>query len=126
MAIYGTMFTMRYILLRLFLNALGLVIAAHLVKGIHFASPLTVIVAAVVVGLVNALVRPFLFLATLPLSVVTLGLFTLVLNALMLALAAWLVPGFRIESFGRAFVGAIIVSLVSLIGSRFLAPQTRT
>ncbi len=113
---------MRYILLRLFFNALSLVLAANLFTGISFDSPGTVVIAAVVVGLVNAFIRPVLFFLTLPITVLTLGLFTLVLNALLLQLAAWFVDGFHIDSFGGAFLSALVLSLVSFFGSRFLTP----
>lgn len=112
---------MRYLLLRLFLNALGLVVAASVVSAIDFESPWAVLTAAIVVGFVNALVRPVLFVLTLPLTILTLGLFTLVLNALLLQLVSWLVAGFHVEGFRAAFFGAIILSLVSYLGSRFLA-----
>ena len=74
--------------------------------------------AALILGLLNAIVRPILFLLTLPLTIVTLGLFLIVLNAVMLELTAWLVPGFHIDSFGWAIVGAIVLTLVSLVTNR--------
>lgn len=114
---------MRFVLIRLFLNALGLVVAAYLVDGISFDTPLSILATAVAAGLVNALVRPALFVLTLPLTVLTLGLFTLVLNALLLETVDWLVDGFHIKSFHAAFFAALIISLVSLVGSRFIAPR---
>jgi len=66
----------------------------------------------------NAIVRPILFVLTLPLTVVTLGLFLLVLNAIMLELTAWVVPGFDISGFGWAMVGALVLSIISLVTSR--------
>jgi putative membrane protein len=114
---------MRYLLLRLFLNALGLVVAASIVPAIDFDTPWSVLSAAIVVGFVNSLVRPVLFVLTLPLTILSLGLFTLVLNALLLQLVSWLVAGFHVEGFRAALLGAVILSLVSYLGSRFLAGQ---
>jgi putative membrane protein len=107
-------------LLRLFLNALGLALAATLIADIRFDGPWSVFFAALVAGLVNALIRPILFLLTLPLTILTLGLFTLILNALMFQFVGWLVGGFHVDSFTGAFLGALLLSIVSFIGSRFL------
>ena len=111
---------MRALLLRLFLNAFGLVLADTLIDGIWFDHPSSVLTAALAVGFVNALIRPVLFVLTLPLTIITLGLFTLVLNALMLQLVDWLIPGLHVEGFRAALLGALILSLVSFIGSRFI------
>lgn len=111
---------MRYLFLRLFLNAFGLVIADSLLDGIRFDSPWAVLGASIMVGVVNALIRPVLFILTLPLTVVTLGLFTIVLNAFLLLLVGWSVSGFHIFAFKSAMACALILSLVSFIGSRFL------
>lgn len=111
---------MQALLLRLFLNALGLVLADFLLDGMWFERPMSVFWAALAVGFVNALVRPFLFVLTLPLTIVTLGLFTLVLNALMLQFVDWMIAGLHVEGFKTALLGALILSLVSFIGSRFI------
>jgi putative membrane protein len=98
--------------------AVALWVATYLVPGVHVASTGTLLVAALVLGLVNALVRPILFLITLPITVVTLGLFYLVVNGLAFGLAAALVPGFNVTSFTSAILGALVVSVVSwLLGS---------
>ncbi len=81
--------------------------------GIHITSLPALAVAALVLGLINALVRPILVLLTLPITILTLGLFYLVVNGLTFALTAALVPGFRIDSFGWAILGALVVSLFS-------------
>jgi putative membrane protein len=109
-------------LLRAAISALGLWVASQLLDGLHFATPSKLLLAAVLLGVVNAFVRPLAFILTLPITVVTLGLFLLVLNAGMVALVAWMVPGFTISSFWTALAAAIIVGLVSwaasgLIGS---------
>ena len=100
------------------LNTIALFIVATVVPGFHYQSLVTLAIAALILGLLNAIVRPILFLLTLPLTIVTLGLFLIVLNAVMLELTAWLVSGFRIDSFGWACVGALVLGLISLVTSR--------
>ena len=109
-------------LLRAAISALGLWVSSQLLDGLHFTTPSKLLLAAVLLGVVNAFVRPLAFILTLPITVVTLGLFLLVLNAGMVALVAWVVPGFTISGFWTAVMAAIIVGLVSwaasgLIGS---------
>jgi putative membrane protein len=94
-------------------TAISLVVADWALDGVHVGSGLSLAVAAFVLGVVNALVRPLILLLTLPLTVVTLGLFYLVVNGIAFALAAALVPGFRVATFPSAVAGAFIVSLVS-------------
>jgi putative membrane protein len=110
-------------LLRAAISALGLWVASELLNGMSFDSTSKLVVSAIVLGVVNALVRPIVFFLTLPITIVTLGLFLLVLNAAMVGLVAWLVPGFEISGFWTAVGAALIVSLVSwasttLIGSK--------
>jgi putative membrane protein len=106
------------LLLRWLLNTLALVIVINVVPGFACRSFVTLAIAALVLGLLNAVVKPVLFLLTLPLTIVTLGLFLIVLNAIVLELTAWLVPGFRIAGFGSAIVGAIVLGLISLVTNR--------
>lgn len=107
-------------LLRAAISALGLWVASQLLDGLRFAAPSTLLLAAVLLGVVNAIVRPLAFILTLPITIVTLGLFLLVLNAGMVALVAWVVPGFTIATFWTAVGAAIIVSLVSWAGSSLI------
>jgi putative membrane protein len=102
-------------LVRLVLNGLAIIIAAWLLPGIHITSTLSALVAGVILGFVNAIVRPVLFFLTLPLTLLTLGLFIFVLNAICFALTAWLVPGFDVDGFFSAVFGALLVSIVSWI-----------
>lgn len=104
-------------LLRAAITALGLWVASEIFDGLHFASPTKLLVAAVLLGVVNAFVRPLAFILTLPLTVLSLGLFLLVLNAAMVGLVAWMVPGFEISGFWTAVGAALIVSLVSWAAS---------
>ncbi len=103
-----------------FLSALSLLIVAHLVPGFEIRGFGTALVAAAVIGLVNATFGFMLKILTLPLMIVTFGLFLFVINALMLKLAAVLVPGFVVHGFAPALLGAIVLSLVSF-ALRFLA-----
>jgi putative membrane protein len=105
-------------------TAVALAIGARVVPGIFVASTGTLIVAALVLGLVNAVVRPVLLILTLPITVLTLGLFYLVVNGLAFALAAWLVPGFTVATLGSAIGGALVVSLLSSLMSLILSPRT--
>ncbi|MBU1348558.1 phage holin family protein [Patescibacteria group bacterium] len=100
-------------LIRFILNALAVMAAAYIVPGISVRNFWAALIAALVIGLANALVRPVLLLLTLPITIVTLGLFTLVINALMFWLAAVLVSGFTVVGFWAAFWGAIVFWLVS-------------
>ncbi len=106
---------MRALLLKWFLNTLALWLVSELYAGVSFAPGSTLadyLVAGLVLGLANALIRPFLLLLTLPLNLLTLGLFTLVVNALVLWLVAW-ATALNVQGFGGAFVGALLLSLVS-------------
>lgn len=102
-------------LARLILNGVAIIIAAYLLPGLHVASPMAALVAGAILGFVNTIVRPVLFLLTLPLTFASLGLFVFVLNALCFALTAWLVPGFTIDGFWWALLGALLVSIVSMV-----------
>jgi len=96
------------------INTIAIWAAIQLVPGIeHTGSAASLILIALVFGLVNALVRPFLTLLTCPLIILTLGLFVLVINALMLGMTAWLVPSLTVTGFWPAFLGSIIISIVS-------------
>src|SRR5882762_3012410 len=96
-------------LARLVLNGVAIIMAAYVLPGLHVSGPLAALVAGAILGFVNAIVRPILFLLTLPLTLVTLGLFIFVLNALCLELTAALVPGFSIDGFWWALLGALLV-----------------
>src|SRR5262245_23563600 len=97
------------------LNALSLIIVAHVIRGFDVTSFGTALIAALVVGLINATLGFFLKIVTFPLTLLTLGIFWFVVNALMLKLAASLVPGFTIQGFLPAFFGAIVLSIVNVI-----------
>jgi putative membrane protein len=110
-------------LLRAVIAAFGLWFATLWVDGIIVDGPGTLLIAAAVLGLVNAIVRPIIIVLTLPISVVTLGFFLLVINAGMLALVAVIVPGFDVAGFWSALWGGLIVSLTGWIGSWFIGSR---
>jgi putative membrane protein len=112
-------------LLRAAITALGLWVASEIFTGLQFESPSKLIVAAILLGVVNAFVRPLAFILTLPLTVLTLGFFLLVLNAAMVGLVAWIVPGFEISGFWTAVGAALIVSLVSWAASSAIGSNGR-
>lgn len=108
-------------LLRLLLNGVAIVIAAWCIPGVTLTGPVPALMAGVILGFVNALIRPILLLLTFPFTVITLGLFIFVVNAICFALTAALVPGFDINGVFGAFLGAILVSLVSWALNALLA-----
>lgn len=103
------------ILLRWILNALLLYIVAFVVPGVQFSSTWAIFMTAIVFGLVNALIRPLIILLTLPVNILTLGLFTLVINALMFWLASTIVRGFEVVGFASAFWGALVYWLLVML-----------
>jgi len=104
-------------LFRWLVNTLALFLAAAVLKGVEIDNVLAGVVAAGLLGLVNVSVRPILIILTLPVNLLTLGLFTLVINALMLMLVAWLVPGFYIDGFGTGLLAALLLAIVSALVS---------
>ena len=112
-------------LLRLIVNAAALWVAAQLVPGIVVTGLTPLFLAALVLGLINAVVRPVLLVLTLPLTLITLGLFIFVLNAFCLWLTSRIVPGFDIQTFGAALLGALVVSVVSWVVTAFVSDAGR-
>jgi putative membrane protein len=112
-------------LVRLAIVALGLWLAQAIVPGIEIAGTGTLIGAALLLGLVNALVRPLAVLLTLPLTVLTLGLFLLVVNAAMFGLVAALLDGFRVSGFFASLLGSIVVGLTGWMASWYVGPRGR-
>jgi len=107
------------------ITGLGIWLAAYLVPGVNATSTAALVWAAIALGLINAFVRPVLVLITLPFTILTLGLFLLLLNAAMLNLAGWFVDGFEVVGFWSSVFGAIVISLVSGLCSQFIGPKGR-
>lgn len=116
---------MRGILIRGLVTALGLWIASALLPGVHSTGLLPIIGAGLLLGLVNAIVRPIIVILTLPITIVTLGLFLLVINALMVWLVGKMMNGFAVDGFVSAVLTAVIVSIVSWSANAFIGAQGR-
>lgn len=101
------------VLMRLLIRGLSVVITSYLLPGIHIENFLTAIVVGVVLGIINTVIKPVLIILTLPINLLTLGLFTFLLNGLLVLLTSSLVPGFRVDNFGWAILFSILISCVS-------------
>ncbi len=112
-------------LVRMLITALGLWVASVLVPGIEISGVGTLLGSAVLLGFVNAVVRPLLILLTLPITILTLGIFLLVINGVMLGLVASLFDSFAVHGLFSAIFGSIVVSLVSWLASWFIGPKGR-
>lgn len=112
-------------LIRALIVALGLWLATSWVRGVSIDTPTTLILAGILLGIVNSVVRPIAILLTLPMTIVTLGFFLLVINAGMVALVAWMLPGMHVVGFGAALWTSVVVSLVSMVGSWFVGSKGR-
>jgi len=112
-------------LLRVVVNALAIVLAASILPGISVDGIVPALAAAVLLGLVNAFVRPVLLILTLPITLVTLGLFLLVLNGFCFWLVASLVRGFHVAGFGSALLGALVVSVASWVVTALISDSGR-
>src|SRR6266576_1531816 len=110
---------------RVAITALGLWAAATIIPGVRIDGWGNLLVAALLLGIVNAVIRPIILILTLPLTVLTLGLFILVVNGISLALVAWLMPGFSLSGLGAATLGSIVVGLTSWLASAFVGGSGR-
>jgi len=111
--------------IRVLVNAGAIYLAATIVPGIEIRDVLTALGAGLVLGLINAVVRPVLVVLTLPVTILTLGLFLFVLNGLCLWLTGWLVKGFDVQGFWPAVLGALLISVVSWILTAFVSDRGR-
>jgi putative membrane protein len=109
------------IALRWLILTVALMIVPYVVSGFHISNVAAAFFGAAVLGIFNAAIRPVLILLTLPITILTLGIFILIINSLMLQLAAFISPGITIDSFGSAFFASIIISIVSWIMNNFVA-----
>ncbi len=106
---------MKIIVLRLAILAVGIALAVYLVPGMEASGYGPIIGAAVVLGLLNLIIKPILFILTLPINILSLGLFTFILNGLLLLLVGALVPGLDVQGLGVAILGSIVISLFSMV-----------
>ena len=116
---------MKGLILRWLILSVAIMVAAHLFAGIHVDGYGTALFAALVLGILNALFRPILFVLTLPINVLTLGLFTFVINAVLLLMTSGITGGLVVDGFGSALFGSLIISLVSLLLSSFVSDRGR-
>lgn len=114
---------MRHFLIKWFAMSLAVLAAAYVVPGIVISDVGAALVAALFLGLANAFLRPLLVILTLPLTVLTLGLFLLILNAGLLSFVAWLVDGFFVTSFWSAVIGTLFISIVSGLVNTLIKPR---
>ncbi len=101
------------LLINLIVNALAVIISAYILPGVKVDGFLTAVIVAVVLGVVNMFIKPILLLLTLPLNILTLGLFTFVINAFLVLLVSNIVPGFKVEGFLYALIFSLVLSVVS-------------
>jgi len=116
---------MKGIILRWIVLTLAIVIAAYLFPGIHVSSFGAAFLSALVLGILNAFFRPVLIILTLPINILTLGLFTFVINAFLLMMTSGVIGGLIVDSFGSALLGSLIISLVSWLLSSFINDRGR-
>lgn len=116
---------MRGFIVRLLICSLGLWIASAIVPGMNIVGVGTLLLASLLLGFVNAVVRPILIVLTLPFTIISLGLFLLVINATMLGLVAALLEGFSLSGFMSALLGSIVVSITSWLSSWYIGPKGR-
>ena len=112
---YDTLRVRMNVLIRWFVNALSLFIVSKIVTGIEVKDFTTALIASLIIGLINTLIKPVLLLLTLPINILTLGLFTFIINAVLLLLAGNVISGFIVQNFWSAFIGSILLSLVSTV-----------
>jgi len=116
---------MRGFLIRGLVTALGLWVASALLPGVHSTGFLAILGAGLLLGLVNAIIRPLIIILTLPVTILTLGFFILVINAAMVGLVAKMLNGFSVDGFGWAIITAIVVSIVSWCANGFIGASGR-
>ena len=108
---------MKNLLIRWLINAAGLIIVSKIIRGIHIDSFVTALVAAAILGIINVILRPIIIILTLPLNILTLGLFTFIINGLMLYIAGSIVEGFYVNSFWASIGGALLLSVINSLAT---------
>lgn len=116
---------MRGLLIKWVINSLAILIVTYIVRGIEVVSPITAIVVAFVLGVINAFLRPFLILITLPINIFTLGLFTFFINGFLFYMVSKIVKGFVVTGFWPAFFGSLLFSIISFLLSILINKEGR-
>src|SRR5579863_3835372 len=106
------------ILLKWLINAIVILVAAYILPGVHVDNLWTALIIALVMGILNILVKPLLIILTLPITIITFGLFLLVINAILVICVSHIVPGFRVDNFWWAILFSIVVSLMNMVFSK--------
>lgn len=109
-----------HLLLAFIVNFVSVLVTSYILPGIHLRSIWTALWVALVLGIVNAIIRPIIFILTLPINILTLGLFSFVIMGILVYIVAFIVPGFRIDNFGWAILFALIVAIINFIAWRIL------
>jgi len=113
------------LLIRWLILTIAIIVASYLLEGIHISGFFSAFFAAAILGILNALFRPVLIILTLPINILTLGLFTFIINALMLKMASGVIPGFEVHGFLTAVFGALIISFISWLLNSFISDRGR-
>lgn len=113
------------ILIRWVILTVSIIVASYLLEGIHISGFFSAFFAAAALGILNALFRPILLILTLPINVLTLGLFTFIINALMLKMASGIISGFEVQGFWTAVIGSLIISVISWLLNSFISDRGR-
>ncbi len=116
---------MRGVLIKWLINSLAILIVTYIVRGIEVASPITATVAALVLGIINAFLRPFIILITLPINIFTLGVFTFFINGFLFYITSKIVKGFVVTGFWPAFFGSLLFSTISFLLSLLVNKEGR-
>lgn len=111
-------------IIRLLFNALGLLLIAELISGITVVGLYPAIIAAVVLGILNLIIKPILLILTLPITIVTLGLFAFIINASLFLFAASFIEGFEVQNFWYALLGSLLMSVISALGNRWINQES--
>lgn len=113
------------LLIRWLILTVAIIVASYLLEGVHISGFFSAFFAAAILGILNALFRPILIILTLPINILTLGLFTFIINALMLKMASGVIPGFEVHGFWTAVFGSLIISVVSWLLNSFISDRGR-
>ena len=116
---------MKGLLIRWLILTVAIMVAAHLIEGIEVKGFWSAFLAAAILGVLNALFRPILIILTLPINILTLGLFTFVINAVLIMMVSGVIGGFEVHGFWSAFLGSLVISVVSWLLSSFISDQGR-
>ena len=106
---------MLYLLIRWILNSSIILLISNIIPGFHIQNFYTALIAALILSILNALIRPIILILTLPINILTLGIFTLFINAFMISIASTIVKGFTVDSFGAAFFAGLILWIINLL-----------